>query len=170
MLKVFKFLILIVIMFSMNFAYSMENAGTTLSAGVSYEEMVPSEFIGTWRVVSKIAETDSPENFKKMGIDLWNLSKSGNVINLCNPITGASASINIELVNGNTIRFTKEGLYDNQKLTDVVEITLNGNKFVGVNNLKLQKFSSVDNSLILEKNAVYTIQGDKIYGENVLER
>lgn len=141
-----------------------------LTAGISMVEQVPVELIGTWRVVSKLSETDAPANFKKMGVDIWNLYKTGDVINLCNPISGASASVNIELVKGNTIRFTKEGTYDSQKLIDTVEITLNGNKFSGVNNLKLQNLSSVDNSLMSEKTATYTLQGDKISGENILER
>ena len=105
-----------------------------------------------------------------MGIDLWNLSKSGDVINLCNPMTGASASVSVEYVKGNTIRFTKEGNYDNQLLTDTVEITLSGNKFTGVNYLSLRTYSDADNSLLKEKTATYYLQGDKISGTSVLER
>lgn len=170
MLKNFKYLICISLIVFGSPVFSLTEQPTTLSARIFLEEQIPTELMGTWRVVSKLAQTDAPENFKKMGVDLWNLSKSGNVINLCNPMTGASASINIELVRGNTIRFTKEGVYDNQKLTDTVEITLEGNKFSGVNNLKLQRYSSVDNSIVSEKTATYNLQGDKISGENVLER
>lgn len=169
MFRVVKFLILIIcVSFSCSFVFAEEQ--TVLSAGISLTDQVPVDLMGTWRVVSKLNSTDSPANFKLSGVDLWNLSKTGDVINLCNPMTGASASVNVEYVKGNTIRFTKEGNYDNQKLTDTVEITLSGNKFTGVNYLSLKTYSDADNSLIKEKTAAYDLQGDKISGTSILER
>lgn len=169
MFRLIRVLILIIcVSFCCSFAYAEEQ--TVLSAGISLTYQVPVDLMGTWRVASKLNSTDSPANFKLSGVDLWNLSKTGNVINLCNPMTGASASVNVEYVKGNTIRFTKEGNYDNQKLTDTVEITLSGNKFTGVNYLSLKTYSDADNSLIKEKTATYDLQGDKISGTSILER
>lgn len=62
-------------------------------------------------------------------------------MNLTNPFTGASADLSVEFVKGNVIKFTKEGVSDNKKLTDTVELKLNGNKFTGVNSLTLQTIS-----------------------------
>ncbi|MBR6098412.1 hypothetical protein IKP85_01550 [bacterium] len=169
MFKLVKLLILIICV-SMGCSFTFAEEPAMLSAGISINEQVPADLFGTWRVVSKLSATDSPVTFKKMGIDLWNLSKTGDVINLCNPMTGASASVNVEYVKGNTIRFTKEGNYDNQLLTDTVEITLSGNKFTGVNYLSLKTYSSTDNSLIKEKTAAYDLQGNKISGTSILER
>lgn len=166
LVKVFIFFICL----NLSCGVALAETSTVLSAGISLSEQVPVDFMGTWRVVSKLSETDSPVNFKKMGVDLWNLSRTGNVINLCNPMSGASASVNVEYVKDNTVRFTKEGNYDNQKLTDTVEITLNGDKFTGVNYLSLKTFSSADNSLVTEKTATYNLQGDKISGTSILER
>jgi len=169
MFKVIKLFILIIgISFGCSLVYAEEQ--TVLSAGISLTDQVPVDFMGTWRVVSNLNTTDSPANFKKNGIDLWNLSKTGDVINLCNPMTGASASVNVEYVKGNTIRFTKEGNYDNQKLTDTVEITLSGDKFTGMNYLSLKTYSDADNSLIKEKTATYDLRGNKISGTSILER
>ncbi len=164
-----KILVLIICV-SLGFLSVYAEEQTVLSAGISLTDQVPVDLMGTWRVASKLNSTDSPTNFKLSGVDLWNLSKTGNVINLCNPMTGASASVNVEYVKGNTIRFTKEGNYDNQKLTDTVEITLSGNKFTGVNYLSLKTYSDADNSLIKEKTATYDLQGDKISGTSILER
>lgn len=151
-----------------NIAFAEEQ--TVLSASVSLNDRVPIELFGTWRVVSNLSKTDSPANFKKMGVDLWNLYRTGNVINLSNPMTGASASVNVEYIKNTTIRFTKEGVYDNQKLTDTVEITLNGTTFTGTNYLSLKTYSDSDKTLIIEKKASYNLKGDKISGMSILER
>ena len=71
-------------------------------------------------------------------------------------------------MNKNTIKFTKTGDYDNQKLTDSVEITIVGNSFTGVNTLLLRTYSDADNSLISEKKATYVLKGEKISGADIL--
>ena len=169
MFKFLKSIILIACLVCVNLtAISAEEATKTLSASVSLTEAVPADLFGTWRVLSKLELTDYPQNFKQSGVDLWNLSKAGNVISLCNPINGAEASVKIEYVESSTIRFTKEGNYDKQLLTDTVEITLSGNKFTGKNYLSLKTFSPIDNSLQNEKTAVYSLRGEKISGTSIL--
>lgn len=163
------FLILFVLCFaSIPFAFA-ENT-TVLKAGVSLERKVPASLMGTWRVAAVLKETDSPQNFKDMSVDIWNLSRTNDVISLSNPFTGASASINVSYVNKNTIRFTKVGDYDNQRLTDSVEITITGNTFTGKNTLKLVTYSDADNSVLSEKSALYVLKGEKISGSDVLEK
>ena len=49
---------------------------------------------------------------------------------------------------GNVVKFTKIGISDNKKLTDIVEITLKGDKFTGINRLSLQTLSQVDDRII----------------------
>ncbi len=146
--------------------YAGENY--TLKAGVSLVEKVPSAFMGTWRVSAKLKNTDSPQNFKQTSVDIWNLSKKGSVINLSNPFTGASASINVSYVDGSSIKFTKVGNYDNQKLTDTVEISLKGDTFSGINTLTLVTYSDIDNSVIKTKQAVYQLRGEKISGSSIV--
>ena len=65
------------------------------------------------------------------------------------------------------MRFSKEGNYDSQKLTDTVEITLNGDKFSGKNYLKLEV---VENGVVSKvKNATYVLRGEKISGTSILD-
>ena len=146
-------------------------AGTpnVLYAGVSLAKEVPSDLMGTWRVAAKLTNTDSPQNFKSTSVDIWNLSRHNDVIKLSNPFSGASASINVSYVNKNSIKFTKVGDYNNQKLTDCVEITIDGNSFRGVNTLSLETYSEKDKSLINEKKAIYQLYGEKISGADVLD-
>lgn len=166
MKKLFLTLILVFLSLASSFAF----AGNTpvLKAGVSLERQVPSSLMGTWRVAAVLKDTDSPQNFKNMSVDIWNLSRINDVITLSNPFTGASASINVSYVNKNTIKFTKVGDYDNQRLTDSVEITINGNSFTGKNYLKLVTYSGADNSVQSEKTALYVLKGEKISGSDVL--
>ena len=138
-----------------------------LSAGISLNSQVPSELMGTWRVVSKIIETDSPENFKNVGVVIWNLFRSGDVISLCNPFTGAEASVNVEYIKDNTVRFSKEGNYEGKKLIDTVEITIDNNTFSGKNYVTLESDTgNLDNRV---RSATYALSGRKISGNSVLE-
>lgn len=139
-----------------------------LKAGVSLEKRVPNTLMGTWRVAAALKETDSPQNFKKSSVDIWNLSRTGDVINLSNPFTGASASITVNYVNKNTVKFTKIGDYDNQKLTDCVEITISGGSFTGVNTLSLVTYSDINNSVVNTKTATYILKGEKISGADII--
>lgn len=136
----------------------------TLQAGISKIDMLPDDFFGCWRVVAKIDKQSGSVNFKPNTVDLWNLSRKADVINLNNPFTGASASVKLDYVEGNIIRFTKVGDYDNKKLTDTVDLKLNGNTFTGINTLKLETFSTYDNSLIKTDTALYILKGEKISG------
>ena len=136
----------------------------TFEAGVSKIDMVPDDFFGSWRVVAKIDKQSGSVYFKPNTVDLWNLSKHGNVINLNNPFTGASGSVTLEHVEGNIIRFTQVGDYDNKKLTDTVDLKLNGDTFTGINSLKLETYSTYDNSLLKTDTALYILKGEKISG------
>lgn len=160
---------IIILMFGFQGIVKAE-APTVLHAGVSLVKEVPSDLMGTWRVAAALKNTDSPYSFKKVSVDIWNLSRTGDVISLSNPFTGASASINVSYVNKNTIRFTKVGDYDKQKLTDSVEITINGNTFTGKNTLSLVTYSDTDNSVISEKKALYMLKGEKISGSSVIDK
>ena len=121
---------------------------------------VPDSFFGTWRVVSKLVDTDSVI-FKENNLDLWNLSRLGDVITLCNPFNGAEANITVNSVNGSYIVFRKTGKYSGKDLTDVVEIKLNGDSFSGTDTLKLD----VTGKIIKTETAKYSIKGEKISGE-----
>lgn len=143
----------------------------TLNAGISVVDNVPSSFYGNWRVVAKIDKQSRNINFKPQLIVIWNLSRLGNVINLNNPFTGVSASVRLDYVEGNIIRFTRISEYDtNKKLTDTVDLKLNGDTFTGVNYLTLETFSTYDKSLIKKDTAVYILKGEKLSGTSIIEK
>lgn len=135
-----------------------------LTAGISVER-VPKAFYGTWRVSSQLVETNSGI-FKTKNIDLWNLSRKGNVIKLENPFSGASASITISELSNNYIKFTKTGNYDGKKLADSVKLNLKQNSFTGYNTLKLDTISE-DGYVMKSEVATYKLTGEKISGTSV---
>ncbi len=141
--------------------------GETLHVGISADS-VPNNFYGSWRVVGKVDKLSGTMNFRPQSVDFWNLSRRGDVINLNNPFTGASASVKLDYVEGNIIRFTKTGEYDyNKKLTDTVDLKLTGDTFTGVNYITLETFSAIDNSLIKKDTAIYLLKGEKISGLSI---
>ena len=147
-------------MFGLSFA--QENLyAEVLTGSVS---TVPESFFGTWRVVSSLIDTDSVI-FKENNLDLWNLSRLGDVITLCNPFNGAEANITVDSVNGSYIVFKKTGKYSGKDLTDIVEIKLNGDSFSGTDTLKLDTYSSVTGKIIKTETAKYSKKKKKISGE-----
>lgn len=166
-LKLF-ILSLLILISSINVNGSEVYNGNVLKAGVSLIEKVPETFFGTWRVKSSLIETNSHNDFKKANIDIWNLSRQGDVINLSNPFSGASASITLSYAGDDAIRFVRKGNYDGRILTDTVELNLSGEKFTGSNTLVLETLSDVDNSVIKTARAVYALKGEKIAGTSIL--
>lgn len=134
----------------------------TFQTGISYIEQVPVDFFGTWRVKSILKETNSPANFKKNNLDIWNISKKCNVIDIKNPFSGAQASVTLNYADNNLIEFTKISNYEGKRLTDTVKITIDGESFLGENIILLETLSDVDNSVIKTAKATYRLNGEKI--------
>ena len=169
--KIISALFIITIILLLNGAAGLNNnmaIGKTLKAEISLVDNIPSGLFGTWRVAAVLAKTDSPETFRQKSADLWNLSRNGNVMNLNNPFTGASANVSVEFAEGNVIKFVREGVSEDKKLTDAVEIKLNGSKFTGVNRLTLKTISA--GKVIKIQRAEYALVGEKISGMSVLEK
>ena len=140
-----------------------------LRAGVLMVESVPKQFFGTWSVQSVQVSTDSPKTFAKTSMDLWNLRRSGNVIELRNPVTAAVAEIYLEDVTDNEITFThyeKEGYTD---IKDTVKLKLDGNTFIGTNELILKtvRYGETGKKFEEVKKAVYSLRGSKLSGSGI---
>lgn len=164
--KLFKILLLFILTF-MVYMYNTVSASSekVLRGSVT---MVPNSFYGTWRVTSKLVDTDSPVTFKQNSLDLWNLSRTDNVITLSNPFNGAKADITVDRVESNYVVFKKSGKYDNKLLTDTVEIKLNGDTFKGFDFLRLDTYSDVSGKIIKTETAKYSIEGEKIAGNSIV--
>ncbi len=143
--------------------------GVVLRSGISLDETLPDELLGSWRIRSALVETNAEGFFKKNNIDIWNISRKNSVITLNNPFSGAIASVTLKEVDGKRIVFEKDGRYDNKILKDTVELYLDGDSFSGYNWLELNTVSDIDGHIMSSQTAKYTLNGVKISGENVLE-
>ena len=120
-----------------------------LQASISIEDRLPPEFFGTWKVVSVQTYCSNPLLNTPFSVDIWNLSRVKNVITLNNPQTGAIASVKINEVQKNTVKFTRTSSSDTEIVTETPTITINGENFVGtdkivIENYKLGKHVSTD--------------------------
>ena len=160
MKKIIVFLSLIL------FTQSAEPA--ILEAGISVED-VPKNLYGQWRVEANLDDTNALRTFRPKSVDFWNLIRVGNVLKLENPYSHANSEVSLQNVEGNIVVFSKKKAYDGNKvLTDTVTIRLNQNEFSGINTLKLEYFSLIDNHLMKTETATYHIKGEKISGDSVV--
>ena len=139
-----------------------------IKAGVSLEH-VPKALYGSCRVNAKLDKTNSPASFRPQSIDFWTISRVNDLIKLDNPFSGANAEISVQTVEDEIIVFSKRLPYQGNKvLTDTVTMRLKENEFSGINTLRLETFSLIDNHLIKTETATYHITGEKISGDSVL--
>ena len=144
------------------------NGSYTLKAGVSVIDSVPNTFYGNWRVVSKLQRTNAPAKFNSSSVDLWNLSREGDVLNLSNPFTGASASLTLSQASDSNIKFTRVSeVQNNQRVTEVVELNLNKDYFTGTNTWYWQVMSDVNGQIVSTYTARYSVRGEKLSGMSI---
>lgn len=157
------FLLLLFFIFSIQSTFA-----SVIEAGISVDH-VPKALLGSWRVNAKLESTNSPRTFRPQSIDFWNLSRVEDCIKLDNPFSGANAEISIQTVEDNLVVFSKRLPYDGNKvLTDTVSIRLDNDKFTGINSLRLEQFSLIDNHLLKTETAIYQISGEKIAGDSII--
>ena len=163
----YKKIISFFIIFSLSIATAIAAESYTLKSGISVLDNIPKEFYGTWRVTSQLASTNSEGTFKEKNVDLWNLSRAGDVITLENPFSGAKASITVDEASDKLIKFKKSGNYDSKRLTDIVQLSLGKETFSGTNNLILETVSDIDQTVLKSQRATYTLTGEKISGSSI---
>lgn len=160
-----KHFILILIIITINLMPQKVFADSiVLQAGVSMSDRIPQGFFGTWKIQSTIKESSNSKMFNNITTDFWNLSKTGDVITLTNPISGAEASLTIQDVKNNQIKFTHISENKNAKMTETPTLTLNGENFFGTDRIVVEKF--VNGKKISEDYVIYDIKAQKISGNS----
>ena len=114
--------------------------GTVIKGGISLSNQVPKGFFGTWKVTSVQIYTNNPSLFTGKSIDYWNLSKENDVITLSNPVSGAEASVTLEEVEGNTIKFVRKQDKNDEKVRETPILTLDGENFYGTDKIVIEKY------------------------------
>jgi len=137
-----RIFILIAVILLSAFVYKV-SAETVLKSGVSLEKL-PNAIFGTWQVNAQLDKTSNYSVFKVQTKDVWNLSRSGNVITLENPFTKAKAVVKVNQIEGNVVVFSRGSTCDNRVLKDTVTIRIEGDKFAGYDDLVYETLSLHD--------------------------
>ena len=142
-----------------------------LQASVSMQDKLPAEFFGTWRVISIQTYCSNPLLNTPYSLDFWNLSRANNVITLTNPQTGAIASVKIDEVQKNTVKFTREEFSDTERVIETPTITINGENFTGTDKIIVENYKF--GKLVSTDTWTFTVKAKKISGasvQNILKR
>lgn len=138
--------------------------GMVLKAGVSLSDKVPTGFFGSWKITSVMTYSNNPKIFNEISTDYWNLSKLGDVITLENPMSGAQASVTIEDVRGNQVKFTHVIKGRSATMTETPTLTLNGENFSGTDKIVVEKYKYGEK--ISSDVVVYKITAEKLSGNS----
>ena len=163
-----RIFVLIVVILLSAFVYKV-SAETVLKSGVSLEKL-PKAIFGTWQVNAQLDRTSNYSVFKVQTKDVWNLSRSGNVITLENPFTKAKAVVKVNQIEGNVVVFSRGSTCDNRVLKDTVTIRIEGDKFAGYDDLVYETLSLHDGHVMKRDTAKYLLKGTKISGMSILKK
>jgi len=162
-----KKLFLIITCFLTLTVLSVFAEGTVIQGGVSLSDQIPKGFFGTWHIASIQTFTSNPMLFTGAGTDFWNLSKVGDVITLSNPVSGATASVTIEEVNGNQIKFVRTSENQSEKVIETPTLILDGENFYGTDKIVIEKYKFGE--LVGTDTVEYRIKAKKISGNSAGE-
>ena len=144
---------------------SDENKPQVITGSVSLVDNIPKGFFGTWKVVSVQVYSNNPFMFNSTSVDIWKLEKRNNNLILTNPESGATATVTLEEVHNNTIKFVRKSDTPFEKVVETPEITLSGENFYGTDTIVINKYK---NDTFIGKEVVqFKVKGIKQSGASV---
>ena len=162
----FLFIVLIIVTFIMQSGVGTV-ANTVLQGGVSKVEEVPDDFYGTWVVTAREISNPDHDLYASTSIDVWTLCRYGDIIVLSNPVSGASATITIDDVQGKTISFSRTSTSneDGEIGHETPTLTIKENTFDGMDKIVIKKYRN--NQLFREDTITYGLKGKKVASCNL---
>lgn len=136
-----------------------------ITGSITMTDKVPTELFGEWKVISVCTKSTNKEYFGTTSLDIWVLSRNGEVISLKNPLSGARADITVNDVKGQTVKFEKKSFFPNEESTETPILTLQGDKFSGTDTILIKTFQN--GNLIKEDYIEYKVKGTKISGLSI---
>ena len=94
---------------------------------------------------------------------LFRTSRTNDVITLTNPISGASASISVDEVKNNTVKFSRRKIDKNEITTEIPILNIKGENFTGTDKIVIEKYKYGEQ--IKTEITEYKVVGKKISGE-----
>lgn len=145
------------------------SAGAEVLKGSVSAGDFPEEFIGTWKVINTLEETNNPDLFLTKSTDLWVFERIGDTISLSNPITGASASITIKQIDGKTAVFERAKQTEDYYETETAQVTVEEDSFFGTDTIIMYTYYKNGRRVNIKDVVKYNIRGYKISGTAIKE-
>ena len=136
-----------------------------IQGNISMSDRVPTEFFGDWRVVSICTKSTNKEYFDSKSMDIWTITRRGDVITLANPLSGARADVTVNDVKGKTVKFEKRTSFPDEESLETPILTIQGDNFTGVDKISIKTFK--DGKLIKEDYVEYQVRGTKLSGDPI---
>ena len=144
--------------------YRAPQKSTVLKGSVSQSQNLPAGMYGMWQVNGTLLETTNYEKFRRRSSDIWVLRKDGEFVTLINPQNGASATITVTEVIDNTATFERGISSGNQRESEQVTLTLDGENFYGTDFIMSQEKI---NGVTVSDVAKYKVYGIKLSGQTM---
>jgi hypothetical protein len=135
-----------------------------LNGSVSEVDKVPDELYGSWAINSTLMQAQNRDEFREHTSDTWIFSRLSDALTLTNPVTQATATINVDEVVNNNAKFSRESTTSRKREKETVQIKIEGERFSGVDIFVIEKYQ--DGKLISQNVVKYKLQGTKVSGSN----
>ncbi|MEB3285949.1 MAG: hypothetical protein VKJ04_00445 [Vampirovibrionales bacterium] len=137
-----------------------------LKISISRSEYLPDDMYGYWSVTGTLMESNSPDYFNRLVHNIWVLEQSGEKVVVSNPVNGASASIDVDKVEGQTATFHRTVILKGGKIFfEMPTVTVNVDRLDGttINEIRYLRNGRVTRSYF----AKYRLVARRIGGEKV---
>jgi hypothetical protein len=137
-----------------------------LEATISTTNFLPPAMYGQWSVVATLMESNTPNFFTPQVTEIWVLEQSGNSVTISNPANGASATINIDKVKGNTATFHRmQYSRPERRILESPTVTVDGDLMVGTT---LNALEVVKNGKVVQGYySKYSLKAERLGGARV---
>ena len=112
--------------------------------------------------MNTLVETNNPDKFLPKSSDYWVFERTGDIITLSNPISGATASITIREIQGKTAIFERAKKTEDYSETETVEITVDGDYFQGMDTIIMNTYFKDGKRVNIQDVVKYKIRGYRL--------
>lgn len=135
---------------------------TVLNGSIETIDKVPAELYGQWAIHSTLLEARNRDDYKEVTSDIWVFTRWGDALTLTNPVTEATATINVDEVVNHNARFSRQSNNPNKHERETVQIDIDDDRFAGIDTFVIEKYQK--GKLISQDVVKYKLRGTKISG------
>lgn len=144
--------------------YPKPKSQPVLNGSVEAIDKMPVQIYGQWAIHSTLLQARNRDEYKEVTSDIWIFSRWGDELTLTNPVTEATATINVDEVVNNNARFSRESDNPSKHERETVQINIDNDRFSGIDTFVIEKYKK--GKLISQDVVKYKLRGTKISGSN----